>query len=143
MPSKVLGGYYSLLRRLQMERSIAIRKLHKILGKGFGYRENHKALDKAGREAARAELKAANAERESLRAAADARRNEILAQDQDYQTKLAAYQAARKRAERLMSHTHSYRVTVGTCSNAGGFGFFHVKAEGDNWQEVFDKVTKA
>jgi uncharacterized protein YqfA (UPF0365 family) len=126
-----------------MERSIAVKKLHKILGKGFGYRVNPKALDKEGREAARAELKAANAERESLRAAADARRNELLTGDQDYQAKLAAYQAARKRAERLLSHTRSYRVTVGNATSAGGFDFFHVKAEGDNWQEVFDKVTKA
>lgn len=126
-----------------MEKSTAVRRLHKILGKGFGYRENRKALDKEGREAARSELKAANAERESLRAAADARRNELLSGDQDYQEKLAAYRAARERAERLLSRTHSYRITVGTRSDAGGFGFFHVKAEGDNWQEVYDKVTKA
>jgi hypothetical protein len=125
-----------------MERSVAVKKLHKLLGKGFGYRVNPKALDREGREAAKAELKAASAERESLRAAADARRNELLTGDQDYQAKLAAYQAARKRAEQLMSHTHSYRFTVGTTTNASGFGFFHVRAEGDNWEEVLEKVTK-
>lgn len=125
-----------------MDKSVAIKRLRKILGKGFGYRVNPKALKREDREKAKVELKVTNAERESLRAAADARRAEILSGDQDYQAKLAAYHAARKRTGQLLGKIHSCPITVGTTSSAGGFGFFHVKAEGDNWEEVLEKVNR-
>lgn len=125
-----------------MDKATAVRKLHKIIGKGFGYQLNPKALDKDGREAAKAELKTANAEKDRASAALEARRQELLAGDQDYQAKLVAYRAARKHAEKLSSQSYACRITVGTTDRVGGFGFFHVKADGDNWQEVLDKVTK-
>jgi hypothetical protein len=124
-----------------MERSVAIRKLHKILGKGFGYRENPKAGTREDREKAKAELKVASAERQRLNEALEARKREILGGDEEYQKTLAAYREAGKRTSALSGKVHSYRVTVGTSDRAGGFGFFFIKAEGDNWEEVLEKVT--
>jgi uncharacterized protein (DUF3084 family) len=125
-----------------MNKLVAVKKLHKILGKGFGYRENPKAGTKEEREKAKAELKIASAERQKLSEAMDARKRAILAGDEEYQKTLAAYREAGKRTSALSAKAHSYRVTVGTTFDAGGLGFFSVKAEGDNWQEVVEKVTK-
>jgi hypothetical protein len=123
-----------------MEKSVAVKKLHKILGKGFGYRENPKAGTKGEREKAQAELKIASAERQRLSEAMDARKRAILAGDEEYQKALAAYRESGKRTSALSAKVHSHRITVGTVSDAGGFGFFHVKAQGDNWEEVLEKV---
>jgi chromosome segregation ATPase len=125
-----------------MDKHVAIKKVHQILGKGFGYRENPKAGTKDDREKAKAELKGANAERDRLRAALEAKKQTILSADAEYQKALATYREARKRVEALSSKSHSYRVTVGNTHSAGGFGFFSVMAEGDNWEEVLEKVTK-
>jgi hypothetical protein len=124
-----------------MDKSVAIKKLHKILGKGFGYRENPKAGTKEDREKAKAELKIASAERQRLNEAMEARKRAILGGDAEYQSLLAAYREAGKRTSALSAKAHSYRVTVGNRDSAGGFGFFFVKAEGDNWQEVVEKIT--
>ncbi len=124
-----------------MEKSIAVKKLAKILGKGFGYRLNPNAPDEAERKTAKAKMKGAVEERRRLNEEVDALRKKILAADQEFQTKLAAYQAAKKHADELSCMAHRYRVTVGTSHNAGGFGFFSVKAQGDNWEDVIEKVT--
>jgi hypothetical protein len=135
-------GSLKMWKGKQMEKSVAVRRLHKIIGKGFGYRENPKAGTQEDREKARAELKVATAERQRLRDASDARSREILAGDSEYQTLRAAYNEARKRVDDLSGKSHRYRVTVGTVSNLAGFSCFSVKAEGDNWDEVLKKVTK-
>lgn len=121
-----------------MEKSVAVKKLHKILGKGFGYRENPKASTSADREKAKAELKIASAERQRLGEALEGRKRAILAGDEEYQKTLAAYREAGKRTSTLSAKANSYRVTVGN----SGYGFFFVKAEGDNWEEVLEKVSK-
>jgi hypothetical protein len=123
-----------------MDRSIAIRKLHKIIGKGFGYRENTKAGTREDREKAKAALKVASAERQRLNEALEARKRLLLSGDEEYQKTLAAYREAGKRTSALSAKSHSYRVTVGTSQDVGGLGFFMVKAEGDSWQEVLEKV---
>ena len=125
-----------------MDKNTAVKKLHKILGKGFGYRVDPKALLREERDEARAALKGATAERDKLRAECEARRQAVLDADKEYQERYEAYKAARKQVDQLSGKLHSYRVTVGNTSNAGGFGFFHVKAEGDNWEEVLEKVAK-
>jgi uncharacterized protein (DUF3084 family) len=84
-----------------MDKHVAIKKVHQILGKGFGYRENPKAGTKEDREKARADLKAASAERQRLREVLDARQKELLKGDEEYQKTFAAYTEARKRAEAL------------------------------------------
>ena len=120
-----------------MDRAIAIAKLRKSLGKGFGYRENPKAPSKDQRDIAKLKLKDAMTEKKRLSEECEARRQEILAADQEYQKRLAAYQEARKREGELSGTSHSYRITVG---NSTGCGFFFIKAEGDNWEEVVAKV---
>ncbi len=124
-----------------MDKSAAIKKLSKILGKGFGYRENPKACTKEDREKAKAELKIASAERQKLKQALYDRELELKKGDEEYQKTLAAYREAGKRTSALSAKAHNYRITVGNRMDAGGFGFFSVKAEGDNWQEVVEKAT--
>jgi hypothetical protein len=121
-----------------MERSVAVKKLHKLLGKGFGYRVDAKAPLQDDRDKARAAIKDAIAERDRLRAECDARRKAVLDGDEEYQKRYNSYKAARECVDSLSSISHRYRVTVG---NSNGM-FFSVKAQGDNWEEVFAKVAK-
>jgi hypothetical protein len=124
-----------------MEKSVAIKKLHKILGKGFGYRENPKAGTREDREKAKVDLKVASAERQRLNEALEARKREILSGDTEYQRALAAYREAGKRASALSGQAYGHRITVGNSTNVCGLGFFHVAAEGDNWEEVVEKLA--
>src|SRR6516162_5240773 len=119
-----------------MERSIAIKKLSKMLGKGFGYRVNTKAQMREEREAIRTELKTAVEARDRLGKLADDRRNELLRNDQDYQEKYAAHKEARKKVSELNGRAYSNKISVGISSGM----FFFVKAEGDNWEEVIEKL---
>ena len=50
-----------------MERSVAIKKLGKLIGKGLGYRVNAKAPTKEERETAKAEYAVALKERNELK----------------------------------------------------------------------------
>ena len=121
-----------------MERIVAIRKLRKLIGKGFAYRINPKALTGEEREAAEAELKLATAEMVRVRAERDDRYKAILAADPEYQRLLAAHNEAYKRQKKLMGDVHSRKISVGDTSS----GFFYlVNAEGDSWEEVIDKLT--
>ena len=38
----------------------------------------------------------------------------------------------------MFSVVHHYRFTVGTSNGM----FFHIRAQGDSWEEVIEKVTK-
>ncbi len=119
-----------------MERSVAIKKLSKLLGKSLGYRVNAKAATREEREAAKLELSAAVAERNNLKAERDARYVAILAADQEYQALHAAHTEARDRVSKLNSVIYSRKFAVGTSNGM----FFHIKAEGDSWEEVIDRV---
>ena len=120
----------------EMERTIAIKKLGRLLGKNLGYRVDPKAPDQEERDAARAELQAVAAERDAIKAKRDGRHRAILEADAEYQSLQAAYSEARERAEKLLSMTHHYRFTVGTTNGM----FFLVKAQGDSWREVIEKI---
>ena len=121
-----------------MERSVAIKKLGKLLGKSLGYRINDKAPTQEQREAARAELRPAIDERNSLKEKKDARYRALLAADAEYQSLRAAYRAASERVNRLGSSTRHYKITVGISNSI----FFEVKAEGDSWEEIIEKIEK-
>jgi len=125
-----------------MDKSVAVKKLRQAIGKGFGYRENPRAGTREDREKAKSELKVATAERQRLKDAIYARERELHMGDEQWLTLQAAYKEAGKRTSTLSGKAHYHRITVGHSESIGGFGFFHVKAEGDNWQEVLDKVTK-
>lgn len=122
-----------------MERAVAIKKLGKILGKSLGYRINPKAPTQDEREAARLELPAAIKERNELNERRDARRRAILEADEEFQLLMTSYSAARDRVDRLSSVTRHHKITVGISSGM----FFHVKAEGDSWEEIIDKLATA
>ena len=120
-----------------MERATAIKKLGKILGKHFGYRVDPKAPDQDARDEALEILRKARPEREALRAAKEARCKALLQADEEYQRLKADYAEASKHYDRLLATTSHYRVTVGTTSEM----FFHVKAQGDSWEDVISKLN--
>lgn len=122
-----------------MERAAALKTIGKMLGKSMGYRIDPKAATRDEREAARLELVTANAERAALKEQREARHKAILAADAEYQRLDAAYSAARERADRLFGITRHHKITVGTTNSM----FFHVKAEGDSWEDVIAKLEKA
>jgi hypothetical protein len=121
-----------------MERSVALKKLGKLLGKSMGYRVDPKAPDAEEREEAGVELKAVVEARTEAQLKMDARRREILAADAEYQALKASYDETRKRAERLQGMSHHYRFTVGVSNGM----FFMIKAQGDSWEEVIATVAK-
>jgi hypothetical protein len=121
-----------------MERSVAVKKLMKMLGKSFGYRIDTRAPTPEERAAAQAEMPAAVAERNKIKEQKDARYRAILAADQEYQSLCVAYDAARKRTDKLFSLIRHYKITVGNTNSM----FFHIKAEGDSWEEVIDKLQE-
>lgn len=119
-----------------MERAIAIKKLGALLGKSLGYRIDQNAPTREERAAAQTELTAAVAERQKLKEQKDERYRAILAADAEYQRLHTEHEAARKRTDRLFSITRHYKITVGVSTSM----FFHVKAEGDSWEEIIDKL---
>ena len=120
-----------------MERTVAIKKLGKILGRSLGYRINPKAPTREERAAAKNEMPAAIKERDDLKARRQARFEAILAADAEYQSLKASHEKAREHVERLGSITRHHKITVGTSNGL----FFTVKAEGDSWEEIIDKLT--
>jgi len=121
-----------------MERSVAIKKLGKILGKSLGYRVDPKAPDQDGRNGAREKLRVALVHREAFKKEREARRDEILQADAEYQRLKAEHVKAAECCERLSATMRHYRVTVGT----SGDMFFTVKAQGDSWEDVIAKLTE-
>ena len=123
-----------------MERVAAIKTLGKMLGKSFGYRVDPKAPSADEREAATQQRPALQEARRQAETAMQERRKAILAADQQYQKLVAAYEEAKKAADRAMSESHHYKFTVGTTNGM----FFVVKAQGDSWEDVIGKLsTKA
>lgn len=120
-----------------MERAVALKTLGKLLGKQFGYRVNAKAPTQEERDVAKAAAAEAVEERNKLKDQRRARFEAILAADAEYQSLCAAYKAASERVDKLFSITHHYKITVGTSAGM----FFLVKAEGDSWEEVIDKLA--
>src|SRR5215471_14068529 len=122
-----------------MERIVAVKKLAKMLGKGFGYQIDTKAPTPEEREAARAQLPAAYKERDLLAEKRKARREAVLAADIEYQSLVALHEAARKSVDKL-SIQHRRKISVGNTMNLAGFSVFNVKASGDSWEEVIEKL---
>ena len=120
-----------------MNRTQALAKLKKVLGKNLAYREDPAALVGDEREAAEVKRKVFRDLQKLFGELRDARRAEVLAADAEFQRLSAQYSAAREAANKASGDAYGRRITVGTSSDL----FFHVKAEGDNWQEVVDKLT--
>lgn len=121
-----------------MERSVAIKKLGKLLGKRLGYRINDKAPSREERAEAKTKLTSAVMERDKLEERRDARERAILAADPEYQSLLAEHKTASEVVKRLFDVTRHYKITVGTSEGM----FFLIKAEGDSWEEIIDELQK-
>ena len=120
-----------------MERSVAIKKLGKLLGKRLGYRVDRDAPDAETRAAVRQQLPGLRAAERKVEAAMDARRAALLAADPEYQALAEAFKLARAGRQAAAAATSRYRITVGI----SGAVFFHVKAQGDSWEDVIAKLT--
>lgn len=120
-----------------MERAVAIKKLGKLLGKELGYRVDNKAPTAEQRLGALSALAPAIEKRNKLREQRDARCAAILAADTEYQNLVDAARDASKRVDEFSSITRRYKITVGVSTDM----FFHIKAQGDSWEEVIDKLT--
>lgn len=122
-----------------MERSVAIKKLGKLLGKSLGYRVDTRAPTADERLDARAALGVAREELSVVSSKIAERREAILSGDHEYQALKVKGEAARKRVDKLTSITSHYKITVGITSSM----FFHVRAQGDTWEQVIAKLEKA
>ena len=120
-----------------MERSVAIKKLGKLLGKRLGYRVDRDAPDAETRAAVQRQLPGLRAAEQQVEAAMDARRAALLAADPEYQALAAAFQLARDGRQAAVAATSRYRITVGVSGV-----FFHVKAQGDSWEDVIAQLAK-
>ena len=121
-----------------MERAVAIKKLSKYFGKSFGYRIDPKAPDQEERDAALVELRQAIPRRGAISRAMEDRREKVLHADAEYQRLKLEYAEAEKACSALSSITRHYRITVGTSNSM----FFHVKAQGDTWEQVIGKLNE-
>lgn len=120
-----------------MNQTQAIAKLKKIIGKGFGYRVDPKALNAEERDAASIKARALREQKVAAEEAMQARRNEVLRGDATYQSLKIEYEALRKAHEVASRGLYRKRITVGHVSSM----FFSVRADGDNWDEVVAKVA--
>lgn len=121
-----------------MERAAAVKKLGKILGKSLGFRVDPSAPTSDERELARAEAKALSARLSAAAKAEIERRDAILAGDAEYQRLKAETSLLRNAKDKAWSKSHHYKFTVGKYNGM----FFHIKAQGDSWEDVIDQLSK-
>jgi hypothetical protein len=122
-----------------VNRTQALTILKRVIGKHLAYREDSSALVGEELEAAQGILEDANTAYAVAKKACDERRAALLAGDAEYQRLKTASTRAYEAAGKACANAHRRRITVGDTSNGL---FFSVKAEGDNWQEVVDILTK-
>lgn len=110
-------------------------RLRKLWGDKAMWRYDERAPSAERRAEAEALRPALRQARDDAKAAMEARRAELLA-DPEYVRLVAAFQNADKKREANDMVTRHYRVTIGRST---GFAFM-VEAQGDNWQDAFDKL---
>jgi len=120
-----------------MNKSQAITKLRKLIGPKLGYRVNPKAADAAGRAEAHKLAQELAAKQAITKAAMMKRRDELLS-DPEYQALRAEYDRGGKEHGRALSLAVGQRISVGRLNDM----FFHVMADGDNWDEVITKIKE-
>jgi hypothetical protein len=121
-----------------MNQAQAIAKLTKALGPKFGWRVNRKALDEAGRGQQRLLARELSGKRKQAEEAMNARVKELL-QDPAYQALKAEYDDLSKQRDAAVGRALHAPITVGLLES----GWFSVKAEGDNWSDVVEKLIPA
>lgn len=120
-----------------MNEKQAIAAMKKLWGSKAAWRYNEHALRGEDREQQGREADVLREKQRVAKEARDARRAELL-KDPEYVRLVAEHNAAEKAADLAAGNYRARRVTVGTMSNGAGLSFFHVKAEGDNWQDAID-----
>lgn len=114
--------------------------LRKLYGAKAAWRYSEKAPKAEERETLLAQLPKLQNTAEMLKHQVMQRREELL-KDTEYLALHQQWETARKATDKAMARLHSYRVSVGCVGGEiNGFSFFHVEAEGDNWQEAIDKA---
>jgi hypothetical protein len=130
---------FDIVRKRTMERTVALNKLRRLLGKEYGYRINPKAPTQEERAAAREAVPAARELHKELAAKKQARLEALLIGDAKYQELAKQTREAQKNREYLECNMRGCKITVG--KSVAGL-FFSVQAEGDSWEEVIAKLTK-
>ena len=125
-----------------MNKTQAMAALKRLLGKNAAWRYDDNAPRAEEREAIRASLPALSCAYAIAKTAMEDRRKELL-HDPEYIQLVAECQKARDKHTYALSCFHSHRVILGRSDSL----FFHIDAEGDNWQEAIDtlkaKLAKA
>jgi len=122
-----------------MERAVAVKKLTSLLGKKLGYRVDREAPDAEERAAIKQRFDEARVRHDELKQRRRDRFEAVLAADAEYQALHKACAAAHDEMQKAGSGLHSYKFTVGTSNGM----FFHIRAQGDSWEEVIAKLTAA
>lgn len=121
-----------------MRRQDALNKIRRILGDHMGYRVDPKAPDADERAEALALTRELRPLVEAAEKARRARLEELLRNDETFQRLKAEHEALKERRELASSKLHHYRFTVGISGDL----FFTVKAQGDSWEEVIEKLKQ-
>lgn len=116
--------------------------MKKLFGAKAMWRYDERAPKAEEREEIAATLPTLMEARNATKAAVEARRIELL-KDPEYVRLKAEALAASDTYEKAASRTRHYRVTVGRGGGVAGLNFFHVVAQGDNWQDAIDKARAA
>jgi len=120
-----------------MNKTQALRKLKPLLGKYLAYREDPKALVGDERKAAIEERQQRKSTLTAASEALEERKRQLLLADPVYQELLTHWKNSRDAEQEATSRAFRRRITIGTASDL----FFSVKAEGDNWAEVVEKLS--
>jgi phosphopantetheinyl transferase (holo-ACP synthase) len=121
-----------------MERNVALQRLQKMLGKQLRYRIDPNAPSPEERAAAKEAYPALLAAKEAALKALEERHQALLAGDIEYQRLKAEAKVAREAASQNGRIRTARKITVGTSNGL----WFHVKAEGDSWEEIFAALAK-
>lgn len=123
-----------------MERSAALRKLKKMIGRQAYWTIADGLSSQEKRDRYRARRTAIKSVLQQASDALKARREAILSADAEYQILLAAYKAASAESEdvRYRDGESGYKFEVGTFNGL----FRKPMAYGDTWEEVFAKLER-
>ena len=120
-----------------MKQTTALAKLRRLLGNKLAYRVDGKAATADARSAAQQAARQLAGQRQAAQELLDQRRAAVLAADEEYQRLKQLVRSLSTEHARLRSIVLSSPITVGVMDH----GFLNVKAVGDTWAEVVDKVT--
>lgn len=116
----------------------AIARLRKAIN-DIAYKENPKALDKDERAKQRELGKELTIQESNLKTQIDVLRLKLL-DVPEYIDLMKKLSVVRKQRETAFSRAHQHRITVGTLTK--DLGMFHVRVEGDNWEDVIAKAKE-